>query len=684
MSEQKLLDWWLPPEGAGDPVGCLATSFTFDTDFFRDECLGRFIGLRGAIAEEGVGSLAQINELEERLSEVSASVLVDRSASVDGRNLRWDVIPVAVAGGLLHAKTAVLIWQNAVRVIIGSANLTPPGYRYQREFAVALDLTADTPVTKTFWEDYASAMGSILSLVPDDITDMGPKSRAASILDQLNSRIEQADPPKRQSNDRIGLLFSQPGTSAVEQIDSFMGSLRPRRLRAMSPFWDSRDQGSADAIRALTGLLAQRGEVSAELLVPLEATASGSLVHAPQGLDKRVARAQIEVELLGISDGSDSGELDRRRLHAKAVAFESDDLLTIMVGSSNMTAAGLGLHKHAGHIEMNVLYSTPLKSRAARELRALLPQGISLTAETSHVESEDPEEELNLTPLPLGFVAAFLHRTDDQWEVLLHLNQQKLPKQWSISAPGVGATLINHTDGHVEEITRIGLTDSRNLPQLLSVTWVDSEGDAWTADWVLNVTNPADLPLDERLRGISIDLIVQALAQRNTNTSTALERLLNSLSGDSGFEDYEQPSPLDPLKAYDDSRALLKRMGMYGRALDELEVNLSRPVSTPSALGWRLSGLVSPTRLAEGWADQCVAGELPLEMAHFLLAELMLTINRVNWPLVTRNLDQEYVIEEISDLKNRWDAAYQLLPLLPADHELNTYISASKGYQNGL
>lgn len=123
---------------------------------------------------------------------------------------------------------------------------------------------------------------------------------------------------------------------------------------------------------------------------------------------------------------------------------------------------------------------------------------------------------------------------------------------------------------------------------------------------------------------------------------------------------------------------------MYGRALDELEVNLSRPVSTPSALGWRLSGLVSPTRLAEGWADQCVAGELPLEMAHFLLAELMLTINRVNWPLVTRNLDQEYVIEEISDLKNRWDAAYQLLPLLPADHELNTYISASKGYQNGL
>jgi len=682
MPEQKLLDWWLPPAGAGDPVACLATSFTFDTDFFRDECLGRFIGLRGAVAEEGVGSLAQINELEERLSDVSACVLVDRSASVDGRNLRWDVIPVAVAGGLLHAKTTVLIWQNTVRVIIGSANLTPAGYRYQREFGVALDLTPDTPVTQTFWDDYALAMGSILSLVPDDITDMGPKSRATSILHQLTLRIEQSDPPKRQSSDRIGLVFSRPGSSAVEQIDSFMGGLRPRRLRAMSPFWDSQDQGSSDAVRALTGLLAHKGRASAQLLVPLEATASGSLVHAPRDLDERVARTQIEVQLLGISDGSDSVELDRRRLHAKAVTFESDELLTVMMGSSNMTAAGLGLHAHAGHIEMNVVYSTSTSSRAATELRALLPLGIPLNQESNHVESEDPEEELNRPPLPLGFIAAFLHRTGDQWEVLLHLNLQKLPREWSIRAPGVGAILIDHFSGLVEAISRIELANSRDLPQLLSVTWVDSEGDSWTADWVLNATNPADLPLDDRLRAIPIDLIIQALAQRNTNSSAALERLLNSLSGDSGFEDYEQPNPLDPLKAYDDSRALLKRIGMYGRALDELEVNLSRPVSTPSTLGWRLSGLVSPTRLAEGWADQCVSGELPLEVAHFLLAELMLTINRVDWPSVTRALDQGYVATELDELKARWSNAYERLPPLPKDHDLNTYASASRGYQN--
>ncbi len=684
MAEQKLLDWWLPPEGAGDPVACLATSFTFDTDFFRDDCLGRFIGLRGAVGEEGVGSLAQINELEERLSNVTACVLVDRSASVDGRNLRWDVIPVAVASGLLHAKTAILIWQKAVRVIIGSANLTPAGYRYQREFAVALDLTPATPVTHTFWDDYAVAMDFILNLVPDDITAMGPKSRATSILGQFKLRVQDSDPPRHQSGDRMGLVFSRPGSSAVEQIDSFLGGLRPRRLRAMSPFWDSDDQGNADAVRALTGLLAHTGATRAELLVPLEVTASGLLVHAPRDLNARVARSQTEVELQGISDGSESGEIDRRRLHAKAVSLESDESITVMIGSSNMTSAGLGLHAHSGHIEMNVVYSASTTSRVARELRALLPQGIPLSDDLTHVDSEDPEEELTRPALPLGFIAAFLHRASDHWEILLHLNRQQLPQEWSITAPGTGGSLLDHTNNQVNDITRIELADSRELPQLLSVTWTDSEGDSWSADWVLNATNPADLPLDERLRAIPIDLIIQALAQRRTNTSAALERLLNSLSNDSGFEDYELPSPLDPLKAYDDSRALLKRIGMYGRALDELEANLSRPAPTPSTLGWRLSGLVSPTRLAEGWADQCLAGELPREVAHFLLAELMLIINRVNWSAATPHLDQGYVRNELEELKVRWSNAYNRLPPLPQDHEINMYVSAARDYQYGL
>ena len=162
MSEQRLLDMWLPPEGAGEPIACLATSFTFDTDFFRDDCLSRFLGLRSSIGEESGGLLAQIGELEESLSDVQVSVIVDRSARVEGRNLRWDVLSVSNPGGLLHAKTAVLIWRNLTRVIIGSANLTPAGYRYQREIAVALDIGSEATVPRKFWTDYSQAQRSII------------------------------------------------------------------------------------------------------------------------------------------------------------------------------------------------------------------------------------------------------------------------------------------------------------------------------------------------------------------------------------------------------------------------------------------------------------------------------------------------------------------------------------------
>ena len=49
----KLLDAWTPPEGAGDPVGCIATSFTFDSVFFEEECLGRFLRLETDPTEDG-------------------------------------------------------------------------------------------------------------------------------------------------------------------------------------------------------------------------------------------------------------------------------------------------------------------------------------------------------------------------------------------------------------------------------------------------------------------------------------------------------------------------------------------------------------------------------------------------------------------------------------------------------
>jgi len=49
----KVLDAWVPPEDAGEPIGCVATTFTFSPVFFEEECLGRFLKLETDPKEDG-------------------------------------------------------------------------------------------------------------------------------------------------------------------------------------------------------------------------------------------------------------------------------------------------------------------------------------------------------------------------------------------------------------------------------------------------------------------------------------------------------------------------------------------------------------------------------------------------------------------------------------------------------
>ena len=70
--DHALLESWRPPHDAGDPVGCLTTTFTFDAGFFEEECLARFLEIDSLPDREG---LAYLLERENRLGPVYAGVL---------------------------------------------------------------------------------------------------------------------------------------------------------------------------------------------------------------------------------------------------------------------------------------------------------------------------------------------------------------------------------------------------------------------------------------------------------------------------------------------------------------------------------------------------------------------------------------------------------------------------------
>ena len=120
---------WSP----GEPIACVATTYTLHAGFFENELLTRFLGLRFDGTER---ERSFVVEREAALGRVRVSLLVE-ARHVDGSQstLRWDQLPVAVDGGVQHAKLTLLQWRRCLRLIVGSGNITRQGYRRNRESA---------------------------------------------------------------------------------------------------------------------------------------------------------------------------------------------------------------------------------------------------------------------------------------------------------------------------------------------------------------------------------------------------------------------------------------------------------------------------------------------------------------------------------------------------------------------
>src|SRR3954447_204812 len=312
MTGVKLLDYWSPPDGAGDPLACLATTFTFEADFFTQDCLSRFLSL-STITSEGdhISSIAALLEEEDKLSEAQVSVLVDRGSPAEKRNLRWDVLPVHVPGGLLHAKVAVLVWARHARVILGSANLTNAGYRRQVEVALALDLQPECKIPSGLMSSLTAELRRFVDLAPGPVE--AAKARAHATLDLLARRTADLDLPTGSSGDtRLAIAAARPGLNPLDGLAQVWRGAQPLQATVLSPFWD--DKTPAPAIKAiqqrLTGRPASKRRTT--VLVGIDRLTG---VQAPPSLAQ-----QQDAQILSFAAPDQDQEF--RRLHAKVVMFE--------------------------------------------------------------------------------------------------------------------------------------------------------------------------------------------------------------------------------------------------------------------------------------------------------------------------------------------------------------------------
>ena len=614
-SGRKALSLWEAPKDAGEPLSCLATTFTFDATFFETECLGRFLQMETHPQEsDAVGYLI---EREEKLASARVCVLVDRRHATAKESLRWDVLPVSVPGGVQHSKIAVLCWGDRLRVIVGSGNLTEPAYRKNLEVFGTIDIARHV-------EGDVGAVIAVLDFL-EHVVDRaigrddrrGPKQRAFENLRTIRRRILKW-PSVDEHARHVAAVFGGVGKPVLDQLGELwpMPGSPPRDAHVLSPFFDS-ESNPAPLIDSLAGVMAKRRPRDVRFYVRTEPLPDDRLrVFAPRPM----IDAALELAECRVHTVNDEQADELRFSHAKMLVLGNDAWEMTMVGSSNFTRAGLAVQNTPSNLEANFVYLFRRAEAESKQVRSVWPEIGELVdlADDRVVWQpvfENDGEEAHGPVLPAGFREALFDAAAEPRLILLL--GDALPQQWSVTVKG-GRQLLS-SDLCPKLASEQVIPWPEWPPFVLDVTWT-RDGNQFAAGWPVNVIDPASLPPTEELRNLTLEELIEVLASTRP-LHEAVTRALRKRSRRT-MSDVQ----LDPHKRINTETFLLHRTKRVALALERLRERLERPVLTEEALVWRLRGPVGVSALASAFQRD---GRTSAEK-RFFLAELALTLSRVN------------------------------------------------------
>ena len=646
-SRGAMLDLWRSPEGTGDPVGCLATTYTFHPGLFDEQCLARFLDIESEPDRE---DLAFLLERETRLGGVYAGVLVDHTQAGVEHSLRWDVLPVRVRAGKQHAKISLLSWTRRLRIIIASANLTEAGYRTNFEVAAAVDLGPDD-ADLSMLADTVTFLRNLVAFVPGAADDPPEVHRLRAFLDQVERQAGEWRRPGRGGRVRRQLVFTLPpipGGSAEGGLSSLEHAVTACRKRGgspaeawvASPFFDDDDDTDDSRVTAALCKRLGRGKTR-DVTFCVPALRDGSpgatqRLMAPRSLVRTAEKyqARVRVEMLPHEDD----DKNARPWHAKMLTLRSEAYSVLMIGSSNFTCAGMGVTPHR-HAEANLLtlVDRVASGRESGRLEAIWPEMEMVTdpdaTEWLGAKSEEEDEQATATALPAGFLSA-TYRAGAVRQIVLRLDAAHLPADWQVHACGRDARelLTDATWRDAGQPREIVVDwDAAQPPDRLLVRW--AEGEAFLP---LNVEDSRALPPPAKLEEMSADEMLWILA--TVDPSAAFRTWARRQQSSELFDDEVDsatPPDLDPLRRYDLQATFLHRIRRRARVLGQLRANLERPVWSRQALEWRLRGLIGVEQLAVRLARELTEASSATDEALLTLADFLIVLREVDYqPMV--------------------------------------------------
>lgn len=591
LGHGRLLDAWVPPNNAGKPIGCFASTFTFASRFFEAECLSRFAGIT-ELRDDSSRALEWALESHERLGALSAAtVLVDQAHCTGlGRNLGWDLLSSRHKPnqGIMHAKVSLLHWTGLTRLIVASANLTEPGYRKNREAFVVVDWSDESRRDRKYWME---ALAFIHQLLSTTESEGAPVRRAKALLEVVKQRVTRG--PSSGSHKGQGVRFHGVGPrepSLFKHMNDRWAETRgsARTAHVVSPFFDPTDTAAKKTIENVWGLLATRGNVSLTVSAPAER--DSEVVQLPEAWSKPTRHGQsvaINGVVPEVAEPAVKFKVGQwRPLHAKVLWLGNEQWSLFAVGSSNMTAAGTGIGKRKNWEAM----ASVLMRNGDR--RALHCNAVISALGGDEIEdpefkpsgySEDSETDIEWKVLPECFGDATFRRGDSNGQITILLRGEVKDDWWFAFDRANGTVLPGRA-----EWTAAGAppewTWSWPLsmpPAGLTVRWTDG-----SKSWLpVCLESAEDLPQPVELRQLSLDQLISIL--RSARSPASVIAGVIARSADAKGADLVE---LDPHQRVDVSGFLLQRMVRISSAIQSLCARIAEPVQTREALKRRLNG----------------------------------------------------------------------------------------------
>lgn len=522
-----------------DVRSAFLVTYGLDPRFFEAEVLPALLPTKLA-NDATAGSLsAYLHEADQAAATAPIEVLYDHLTG-EGPQLFNRYRQVVLGNRAFHPKLILAEYDDALRAVVASANLTRPGWTSLFELFVVDELQRGAQ------HSWASGLRSFLAAASDAA---GGRGAAAERMLAFLDDVDEAPHPTLHHSFDSALVEAAFPTASAAAID------------ITSPFFEGEDgEGLFDELR--------RRHPDADLTLYLAASQqaeSGYIVHGPPEKLEKLRADGARLRLLHSHwEGDDDTAPDHRGLHGKMLAFRVGRRWHVVIGSANATRAAL-LKPVASSGNAELVVTLELDQRAYERL---LPPAF------------EPDRALTFDPGdPSGEEEGPQHDTS---RFVSSATYSAAGGRLRLELVDGAPPLVVHYAGRALGMARPPDFECQ-LPELTADAFVTVDGGNGPAVVPFVVVDPEALAP----RGTPLDLDLEALADLLAGRRELVHQSGSGLRASTGSASAASGSPVFGRGAIPWRRILAGLRGLHD--------DLVRQLAIPEAVTWTLR---NPVRLA--------------------------------------------------------------------------------------